>query len=41
MSKGGETRTPDLSKKGMYDTRYAAFLKMHTQRRELDALLAN
>lgn len=39
MQQGGRERKPDLKARARFDRDYAVFLRMHEQRRELDALL--
>lgn len=41
MQQGGTHHTPDLSKKARFDRDYQVFLKMHAQRKELDAIMAD
>ena len=39
MQQGGRVRRPDVTARSRFDRDYAVFLKMHAQRRDIDALL--
>jgi ribulose kinase len=41
MQRGGRSRKPDPRARARFDRDYKAFLRMHEQRREIDALLSD